>query len=221
MFSDDFNLACVPKYYGDDLHNDRSYLMLEYLDSTIQDYIHLEPFNGKLSLRDIALQSFNCLWEIHKVYHLHRDVKPDNFMISMKDNKVKIIDFGLVIDYMPNGRDGAHRPLGKYSFQGTARYGSINTLMGYNSGRRDDLEGLGYSIMALIDEKLMPWNDIPGNKTKEIAASKLNFLQCDAKELPSKFVGIRDFIRECYQTQYEAEPNYMRLESLLRDAFSR
>ena len=221
MFSDDFNLACVPKYYGDDLHNDRSYLMLEYLDSTIQDYIHLEPFNGKLSLRDIALQSFNCLWEIHKVYHLHRDVKPDNFMISMKDNKVKIIDFGLVIDYMPNGRDGAHRPLGKYSFQGTARYGSINTLMGYNSGRRDDLEGLGYSIMALIDEKLMPWKDIPGNKTKEIAASKLNFLQCDAKELPSKFVGIRDFIRECYQTQYEAEPNYMRLESLLRDAFSR
>ncbi len=81
---------------------------------------------------------------------MHRDVKPDNFMISMKDNKVKIIDFGLVIDYMPEGK---HRELGKFSFQGTARYGSISTtLKGYNSGRRDDLEGLGYTMMELIDE---------------------------------------------------------------------
>lgn len=62
---------------------------------------------------------------------------------------MKIIDFGLVIDYMPEGK---HRELGKFSFQGTARYGSINTLKDYNSGRRDDLEGLGYTIMALIDE---------------------------------------------------------------------
>ena len=80
---------------------------------------------------------------------MHRDVKPDNFMISTKDNKVRIIDFGLVINYLP---DGKHRERGRYSFQGTARYGSIDTLKSYNSGRKDDLEGLGYSIMALIDE---------------------------------------------------------------------
>jgi serine/threonine protein kinase len=71
-------------------------------------------------------------------------------MISTKDNKVRIIDFGLVINYIP---DGVHRVKGRYSFQGTAQYGSINTLNGYNSGRRDDLEGLGYTIMGLIDEK--------------------------------------------------------------------
>ena len=88
----------------------------------------------------------------HRNNVVHRDVKPDNFMISMRDNKVRIIDFGLVINYRPDGEDGAHRPLGRFSFQGTARFGSIKTLHGYNSGRRDDLEGLGYSIMALIDE---------------------------------------------------------------------
>jgi serine/threonine protein kinase len=92
------------------------------------------------------------LYQLHETLHLHRDVKPDNFMISTSDNKVRIIDFGLVINYRPEGKDGPHRPLGRYSFQGTARYGSINTLHGYNSGRRDDLEGLGYTIMALMDE---------------------------------------------------------------------
>jgi serine/threonine protein kinase len=72
-------------------------------------------------------------------------------MISTKDNNVRIIDFGLAINYIPDGVH--HRAKGRYSFQGTAQYGSINTLNGYNSGRRDDLEGLGYTIMALIDEK--------------------------------------------------------------------
>jgi hypothetical protein len=73
-------------------------------------------------------------------------------MISTSDYKVQIIDFGLVFNYRPEGKDVPHKPLGKYNFLGTARYGSINTLQGYNLGRKDDLEGLGYTILALMDE---------------------------------------------------------------------
>jgi serine/threonine protein kinase len=97
------------------------------------------------------MQAFDCLEKLHRAHHLHRDVKPDNFMISTTDNKVRIIDFGLVINYRPDGEGGDHIKLGMYTFQGTPRFGSINTLKGYNSGRRDDLEGLGYTIMELID----------------------------------------------------------------------
>jgi serine/threonine protein kinase len=50
---------------------------------------------------------------MHEADHLHRDVKPDNFMINSKDNKVKLIDLGLVINYKPEGK---HRPMGKYCF---------------------------------------------------------------------------------------------------------
>jgi hypothetical protein len=35
-------------------------------------------------------------------------------MISLGDNKVRIIDFGLVINYKPDGEN--HRPLGRDSF---------------------------------------------------------------------------------------------------------
>jgi serine/threonine protein kinase len=73
-------------------------------------------------------------------------------MIRKSENRVVVIDFGLVINYRPDGEGGEHRPLGRYSFQGTPQFGSIRTLQGYNSGRRDDLEGLGYTIMSLIDD---------------------------------------------------------------------
>ena len=91
-------------------------------------------------------------------------------MISTRDNRVRIIDLRLAINFFPDGQDGVHRPLAKYGFQGTPLYGSIDTLRGYNSGRKDDLEGLGYTIMALIDQNAVPWNNI---QTKEkIADSK-------------------------------------------------
>ena len=143
-------------------------------------------------------------------------------MISTTDNKVRIIDFGLVINYRPDGEGGDHIKLGMYTFQGTPRFGSINTLKGYNSGRRDDLEGLGYTIMELIDANQVLWSkkkgveeEIKGEQgvpvdTKkmtrkdfnDLADSKYEFLHCDAKEIPQIFLGIRDYIKECYQTDF-------------------
>ncbi len=36
IFKEDYNLKCIQKYYGDGLHNgSQTYIMLEYLDSTI------------------------------------------------------------------------------------------------------------------------------------------------------------------------------------------
>ena len=85
---------------------------------------------------------------MHKVGYIHLDVKPDNFMISLNDHKVRILDMGLVMEYM---RDGSHKSLGKYGFDGNLQYGSMSGLIGYTLSRRDDLESLGYSIMCLID----------------------------------------------------------------------
>ena len=159
-------------------------------------------------------------------HHLHRDVKPDNFMISTTDNKVRIIDFGLVKNFRPDRLGGDHIKLGWYpSFEGTPHFGSINALNGYNSGRRDDLEGLGYTIMELIDANQVPWRDLAEKKgvkeeikgeqgvpvdTKkmtrkdfnDLADSKYEFLYCDDKEIPQIFLGIRDYIKECYQTDF-------------------
>ena len=50
---------------------------------------------------------------MHEAGYIHQDVKPDNFMISLNDHKVRILDMGLVMEFM---MDGAHKSLGKYGF---------------------------------------------------------------------------------------------------------
>ena len=48
----------------------------------------------------------DALKEMHEVKFVHRDVKPDNFMV--KNKVVKIIDFGISTQYFRQGAHIAH-----------------------------------------------------------------------------------------------------------------
>jgi hypothetical protein len=50
-------------------------------------------------------------------------------------------------------------------------------LEGYTLSRRDDLESLGYTIMDLIDNENIPWNNTPNNS--DILSLKRAFLEND------------------------------------------
>ena len=67
-----------------------------------------------------------------------------------------LIDYGLSSLYR-DSTTGAHMQFsGHKSLVGTARYVSLNTHMGFEQSRRDDLESVGYVLIYLIKEKL-PW----------------------------------------------------------------
>ena len=106
----------------------------------------------------IASQMVDRIWKTHDERIIHRDIKPDNFLIGGTEatkDKVYIIDFGLAKCF--KNSEGEHIPYkdGK-NLTGTARYASIATHKGIEQSRRDDLETIGHVLLYFLKGSL-PW----------------------------------------------------------------
>ena len=133
-----FLIACVPGLYyiGTDssVPNQQFHVMvMDLLGPSLEDLLQSckRSFDLKTVLM-IAIQMIKRIEKVHEERIIHRDIKPDNFLIggteTTKDN-VYIIDFGLAKCY--KNSEGEHIPYkdGK-NLTGTARYASIATHKG-------------------------------------------------------------------------------------------
>mmetsp|Transcript_29135 Transcript_29135/g.95038 ORF Transcript_29135/g.95038 Transcript_29135/m.95038 type:complete len:1329 (+) Transcript_29135:292-4278(+) len=122
-------------------------------------------FTLKTSLL-IADQILARLQFIQEQGFVHRDVKPDNFLIGRGATRhiVYAVDFGLAKRYV---RSGQHIPI-RYGrgMTGTPRYASLNNHNGIEQSRRDDLISLGYMLVYFMKGKL-PWQGIPARSKRE------------------------------------------------------
>ncbi|EDO07854.1 putative casein kinase I [Babesia bovis T2Bo] len=215
----------IPTIHWYGIEGEYNILIMDLLGPSLEDLFTI--CNRKLSLKSVLMladQMLNRIEYCHSKNFIHRDIKPDNFLIGRgkKISIVYIIDFGLAKKYRDpkTGQHICYRE-GK-NLTGTARYASINTHLGIEQSRRDDLEALGYVLLYFMRGSL-PWQGLKANSKKDkydkISEKKIAIpvdLLC--KQLPFEFVT---FINYARSLRFEDRPDYPYLRRILKDLFFR
>ena len=124
------------------------YIAIEYLGPTLDDLKRRMPDKKftRFTLLYVALQTLECIQELHSFGIIHRDIKPSNFLLRTNNNSICLTDFGLSTPYLLKNR---HIPLEQCKGVGTVDFQSLSSHKGITLSRRDDMESWIYSLLYL------------------------------------------------------------------------
>ena len=186
------------KWFG--ATNNVNYLVTNLLEHSITSLV---KEYGRLSVKTVLLlgtQMIERLEILHGHYLIHRDIKPDNFMINISDrtNKIFLIDFGFCKRYNYEGNHIEFKM--NKTLIGTPNYVSLNVHKGCEPSRRDDLESCLYVMIYMLFGKFFSVN-VNGEEPLKILVLKKEQLT----NIPRFLTVAINYVRTL---RFEEEPDY-------------
>lgn len=168
VFEGGYGIPHMYMYESDSMQN---IMVMDLLGPSLEDLFNFcdRKFSEK-TVYMLAIEMITRVEYIHDCYFIHRDIKPDNFVIGMGEgtaNLIYIIDYGLSKRYFnPNTNHHISYRENRH-LTGTPRYASLANHLGIEQSRRDDLESLGYVLLYFLLKGKLPWQGLNAYTKKQ------------------------------------------------------
>jgi serine/threonine protein kinase len=193
-------------------------LAMELLGPSLED--HFESLGRKFSLQTVllcGLQMLDRLEQLHRAGILHRDIKPNNFLVGTDPCQIFLVDFGIAKSYVVRGTHD-HIPYREgHRLVGTARYCSLNAHSGIEVSRRDDLESLAYVLIRMCRGSL-PWENVQGASKQEKHQLIHHLKQSSFTDLFDCLPALGECMSICRGLSFDDRPPYQRIRDCIETA---
>ena len=173
-------------------NNDQKIMVMDLLGYSLEKLLYKRKQFRLKTIILLTIEILKILKSIHAVGYIHRDIKPDNFVMDKSGEKLYCIDFGLakkkydIFKQVPN------------KFVGTCRFASKSAHEGSTQSFKDDLESVLYLIIYLYRSHL-PWMNLKykdkqerNKKVYEIKSTTSIEELCD--KLPKEFIVFAKYL---------------------------
>ena len=184
---------------------DIHFIVMELVEGiTLKSYITKK---GHLDVKEaigIAIQVASGIEAAHEQHIIHRDIKPQNMLISM-DGKVKVADFGIA-------RAVSSQTMNAATVVGSVHYISPEQARGGYSDEKSDIYSLGITLYEMVTGRV-PFD---GDTTVAIAIKHLQEeMVPPSVYTPDLPYSLEQIILKC--TQKSVDRRYSRMEDVIAD----
>ena len=198
------NHSNIVKYYGTTKDDFKIYILYEYINGeNLQNIISNYGLKSEQEVKFYFIQILNSIKYLHSLNIAHRDIKPDNIIITKDKKKVKLIDFGSSCELKELNYEKEYEEIKKKEknakktfkyFIGTPGFISPECIHNKFSDKRSDY----YSLGCLLYNLLIGFTPFLGENTFDIlekgSEGKFiypnNILSKDAIDLINKLIVV-------------------------------